>query len=210
MIRRLAFVTLAVLPGAATFLQPTTSNAYREYLLGRWDRRKKTQYKTGGLDGIFVGSACFRVLDGADPKLLCYEEDGNFTADVESFGTRETRIRLLYDFSDWSEVKVLQDNAIDRSSIEEIVSQARPLYTLEMDATYAGTMRSARGGDGIGSTGSEVFEGLMEVSAADSFLSTWNVQGPEQSGTIISLFKRQELITTTTLRLDPDDLRPPG
>ena len=52
---------------------------------------------------------------------------------------------------------------------------------------------------GIGSTGSEEYWGELEVSEADSFLSTWNVDGPQQAGQIMSLFKREALISNIVL-----------
>jgi hypothetical protein len=183
-----------LLPVAGAFVQPTTSDAYRRYLIGDWDLRKKTIYVSGGLSGRFEGTATFRALDGAS-NLVSYVESGTFTSNDEQFGVLETRNRLLYDFSDWAKIDVLYDLAEeDRSSIDGILAQARLLYSLSPDTEHAGSMRSARTRSAVGSTGDEEFWGELEVSAADSFLSTWNVQGPGQAGQIMSLFRRQQLI----------------
>ena len=180
------------------FSPPTTSDAYRNYLLGTWVLKKRTVFTAGGLNGQFAGNAYFRILDEKQPKLVSYVEEGIFTADRYP-EPRETRNKLIYDFSDWSKVDVFYDVATDRSSVAAILGAARPLYSLTQDATHAGTMNSDKTSDAVGGTGNEVFWGGLEVASDNSFLSTWNVEGTEQAGQIISLFKRPSLIVAPDL-----------
>ena len=184
----LAVLFAVVVPTAAAFVLPTTSDAYRSYLLGDWTLRKRLLYTSGGLSGTFEGTASFRPLGR---QMLSYVESGTFTSDS---GQLETRNRLVYDFSDWAKVDVLHDVAEERSTAEAILAQSRLLYSLSQDERHAGTMVSPRTTTAIGSTGGEEFWGELEIAAEDSFLSTWNVDGPAQKGQIMSLFRRQQLI----------------
>ena len=182
---------MALLLSSVPFLQPTTADAYLSYLCGDWKVRKVVTFQHGGPKGRFSGSASFSVLDAEAPKLLSYCEAGIFTTELEGVGERETRNRLLYDFSDWQKINVLYDLATDRDSVRSILEPAKLLYTLRPDAAVAGTARSER----VAADGDEddtYYWGDLEVSARDAFLTTWNVDGPSQQGQILSLFRRAE------------------
>ena len=181
-----------LLAATAAFLQPTTSDAYRKYLLGEWELKKAITFKAGGLSGRFEGRASFEALDEAAPNLLAYSESGIFTS--ESGSTSETRNRLLYDFSEWSKVDVFYDVAVDRSSARSIVESARLLYSLVPDSAEAGVMRSAAATDGSQAVeaSEDEYRGDLQVSAENAFLSTWEVSGPAQQGHILSLFRRAD------------------
>ena len=174
------------------FVQPSTPEAFRQYLVGEWKLNKRLHFKSGGISGKFEGQATFRLLDPFTKSLLAYNESGAFAPTSSSFEARETRNRLLYDFGGdeafgSSSVSVLYDALDDeqRGSTEKIVAAARPLYAL----TTRGPGLLAITDEAL-ADGRDEYRGEIEVQAPNAFLSTWYVSGPQQDGEILSLFRR--------------------
>ena len=138
---------MALLLSSVPFLQPTTADAYLSYLCGDWKVRKVVTFQHGGPKGRFSGSASFSVLDAEAPKLLSYCEAGIFTTELEGVGERETRNRLLYDFSDWQKVNVLSTWPRSRRRARH-PRAGELLYTLRPDAAVAGTAGERVAADG--------------------------------------------------------------
>lgn len=195
----------------SAFVPPASVEGFRSFLVGQWTLRKVFTFKTGGLSGRFEGTATFMPFA---PLLLSYNESGSFTPDKEDAESRDTRNSLIYGCSTTVEqIDVFFDQADSMDDADEIMKQAKFLYSLS--PTEPGTLVIESTADG-----SDTYSGALEISAADayaspfskqrpavcrlrcaadsrlassrfcSFLLTWRVQGPQQDGTILSLFSR--------------------
>ena len=128
-------LALSATLAALAFTQPTSPESFRRYLVGEWTVRKAINYKSGGISGHFDGAASFRLVDAKAPSfwgLVLYSENGLFSPKSNDFQARETRNRLLYDFSSSEKADVYSANAADESSsAAEIKAQSTYLYSLQ-------------------------------------------------------------------------------
>ena len=141
--------------------------------------------QAGGLSGTFSGKATFHHLDENVPEILAYDESGTFVPLESSLESRETRNRLLYDFSSPHSAEVFYGSLSEYGGdIEQTLAAAQHLYTLQ--SQEPGRLSLEQHDDGA-----DMYVCAIDVEAPHAFISTWRVTGPTQDGEIISLFKRQ-------------------
>ena len=156
------------------FSRPSNANALRSYLLGSWKLQKLMLYKEGGVSGRFEGTCSFAALDHSND--LCYQESGTFSRKGSDNGV-ETRNALRYKFGLVNQHG--DANLVDCYFDDGTGAELRFLHSLNVDTLeFEGIVEE------------EGYSGLYEIEAQGAFMTTWSVDGPRQTGQILSIYTR--------------------
>jgi len=153
------------------FLRPATVPQLREFLMGEWELKRVVSgtFTVPSMVGRFDGRACFSPSDDSR-GLVSYTESGRFTS--KDSPPMETSTALLYDFSQFDQVAIYY---LDSSGERRFLHSLDP-STLEMSESIVGD---------------DVQRGQMEIGRENAFILSRYFTGPNNNGSILSMFVRQ-------------------